>query len=278
MSAIITLRQREAVHILCDGAGYDSQGTVRAVMSKAFAIPHLSAVIATRGSAVALPFIGTRLSALFSSFDELVSGIETELPKIVDDSEEFFAISGATSTELAVIGWSDQDDCGKAFTIQTGDTSDTRAEYADFEQPEPYKLVDRPDAFALPAPSAEIMRAADFRGDVDIEKLVPEIDLLQIMQMQRESLIEFNGQEIHLVGGLALLSTVARGGTITQCVINRWPEDKIGELIQPEPITDWKQWRTALTIKNAGGIPAGMSRMKREMIERKARKGTLRAA
>jgi hypothetical protein len=27
MSALITLRQREAVHILCDGAGYDSEGT-----------------------------------------------------------------------------------------------------------------------------------------------------------------------------------------------------------------------------------------------------------
>jgi hypothetical protein len=122
------------------------------------------------------------------------------------------------------------------------------------------------------------MRAADFRGDTDIEKLIPEIDLLQIMQMQRESLIDYNGQDICAVGGLALLSTVARGGTITQRVIHRWPEDKIGELMQPQPITDWKQWRTALTIKSAGGIPAGMSRLKREMIERKARKGTLRAA
>jgi len=117
MSALITLRQREAVHILCDGAGYDTEGTVRAVMSKSFAIPHLSAVISTRGSAVALPLIGTRLSALFSSFDELVSGIEAELPKIVEDSETFFALSGAASTELAVIGWSDQNDSGMAFTI-----------------------------------------------------------------------------------------------------------------------------------------------------------------
>jgi hypothetical protein len=274
LSAIITLKQNNAVHLLCDGAGYDTEGTVRAVMSKAFAIPHLAAVIATRGSAVALPFMGTRLSALFSSFDELVSGIEAELPKIVGDSEALFELSGATSTELAVIGWSDK---SNSFTIQTGDATDTRDEYADFEQPEPFKLVCRPDAFALPAPSAEIMRAAEFRGDADIEKLVPEIDLLEIMELQRQSLIEFNGQEIHLVGGLALLSTVTRGGTITQRVIHRWA-DTIGRPIEPEEITDWKQWRTDLTIKNAGGFPPGMSRMKRDMIERKARKGTLRAA
>jgi hypothetical protein len=279
MSAIITLRQREAVHILCDGAGYDSEGTVRAVMSKAFAIPHLAAVIATRGSAVALPFLGTRLSALFSGFDELVSGIETELPQIVHDSEEFFAISGANSTELAVIGWSDQNDSGMAFTIQTGDANDTRAEYVDLEQPESFKLVERPDAFALPAPSAEIMRvAAHGFLDADIDKLVPAVDLLHIMEMQRQSLIEYNGQELYVVGGLALLSTVARGGTKTQRVIHRWQEDQIGELIEPTPIADWKAWRAALAIKNGGGIPAGTSRMKREMIERKARKGTLRAA
>jgi hypothetical protein len=279
MSAIITLRQREAVHILCDGAGYDSEGTVRAVMSKAFAIPHLAAVIATRGSAVALPLIGTRLSALFSSFDDLVSGIEAELPKIVEDSETFFALSGAASTELAVIGWSDQNNSGMAFTIQTGDVSDTRPEYADLEQPESFKLVERPDAFALPAPSAEIMRvAAHGFLDADIEKLVPAVDLLHIMEMQRQSLVEYNGLDIYVVGGLALLSTVTRGGTITQRVIHRWPEDRIGEDIRPEPIDDWKQWRTDLIVKNAGGSLVGMSRLKREMFERKARKGTLRAA
>jgi hypothetical protein len=274
MSAIITLCQREAVHILSDGAGYDSKGTVRAIMSKSFAIPHLSAVIATRGSAVSLPFIATRLSSLFSSFDELMLGIEAELPKIIDDSEELFAMSGSASTEIAVVGWSEKDDIGKAFTIQAGDVSETRAEYADVEHPESFKLVERPNAFALPAPSAEIMRKAEFRGDTNIEKLIPEIDLLQIMEMQRQSLIELNGQPTYVVGGLALLSTVARGGMITQRVIHRWP-DEIGEQILPVEIDDWKAWRQALTLKR---IPSGLSRLQRERFEKKAKKGTLRAA
>lgn len=279
MSALITLRQREAVHILCDGAGYDAEGTVRAIMSKSFAIPHLSAVISTRGPAIALPFIATRLSTLFSSFDELVSGIEAELPKIIEDAGALFAVSGAGSTEMALIGWSDQNDTGMAFTIQSGDASETRAEYADVEQPDSFKLVERLAAFAWPAPSAEIMRvAAHGFLDADIEKLVPAVDLLQIMEMQRQSLVEYNGLDIYVVGGLALLSTVSRGGTITQQVIHRWPEDRIGADIVPEPIDDWKQWRADLIIKNAGGSPAGMSRLKREMFERKARKGTLRAA
>jgi hypothetical protein len=278
MSAIITLRQREAVHLVCDGCGYDADGIVRAIMSKAIAIPHLSAVISTRGSAVALPFIATRLSTA-SSFDELISVIEAELPKIMDDAETFFEMSGATSTEMAVIGWSDQDDCGKAFTIQTGNASDTRDEYADAEQPEPYKLIERRADYIVPAPSAEIMSvAAHGFLDVNIEKLVPAVDLLQIMEMQRQSLVEYNDLDIHIVGGLALLSTVTRGGVITQRVIHRWPEDKIGQDIQPESIDDWKQWRTDLIIKNAGGSPVGMSRLRREMFERKAHKGTLRAA
>jgi hypothetical protein len=276
MSAFITLKQREAVHILCDGAGYDSSGLMRSLLSKAFAIPHLSAVIATRGPAVSLPFIATRLSTQFQSFDELVSGIGAELPNIIDDSEELFSMAGNPTTEMALIGWSEQDDTGKAFTIQTGEISELRAEYADAERPEPFQLLEHPNALASPAPDAEILRDAGFRNDTDIEKIIPEIDLLHIMEMQRQSLIEYNGQHIHLVGGMALLSTVARGGTITQRVIHRWP-DKIGQMIRAEEITNWKEWRTALTIKKAGGTD-GMSRMKREMIERKARKGTLRAA
>jgi hypothetical protein len=274
MSGLITLCQRDAVNLLVDGAGYDSGGIVRAVMSKAFAIPHLSAVIATRGSAVALPFVGTRLSALFSSFDELAAGVESELPKIIEDAEELFAMSGSASTEMAVVGWSEKDNTGKAFTIQTGDVSDTRDEYADSEQPESFKLIERPAAFVLPAPDAEIMQQADFRSDIDIEKLIPEIDLLQIMEMQRQSLIELNGQPTYVVGGLALLSTVARSGTITQRVIHRWP-DEIGEQILPVEIDDWKAWRNELAIRR---IPAGLSRLQRERYEKKAKKGTLRAA
>jgi hypothetical protein len=221
-----------------------------------------------------LPFIGTRISALFSSFDELVSGVEAELPKIIDDAEELFAMSGSASTEMAVVGWSEKGDIGKAFTIQTGDVSDTRDEYADVEQPDSFKLIERPAAFVLPAPSAEILQQADFRGDADIEKLIPEIDLLQILEMQRQSLIDLNGQPSYVVGGLALLSTVARGGTITQRVIHRWP-DEIGEPILPEEIDDWKAWRNELAIKR---IPTGLSRLQRERYEKKAKKGTLRAA
>jgi hypothetical protein len=48
--------------------------------------------------------------------------------------------------------------------------------------------------------------------------------------------------------------------------------NKIGELIGPRPI-DWAKWRAALE-----GPPAGMSRLKRQMMEKKQRKGTLRKA
>jgi hypothetical protein len=57
---------------------------------------------------------------------------------------------------------------------------------------------------------------------------------------------------------------------ITSRILHRWP-DEIGEKITPEPI-DWSKWRAA----RAPAIP--LSRLQRERMEKKARKGTLRAA
>jgi hypothetical protein len=59
---------------------------------------------------------------------------------------------------------------------------------------------------------------------------------------------------------------------ITSRILRRWP-DEIGEKITPEPI-DLRAWRAA----RAPAIPEGLSRLQRERMEKKLRKGTLRAA
>jgi hypothetical protein len=44
-----------------------------------------------------------------------------------------------------------------------------------------------------------------------------------------------------LPGGSALMTTVSEMG-VTQRVVRRWPEDKVGEVIVPHEI-DWAAWR-----------------------------------
>ncbi len=75
----------------------------------------------------------------------------------------------------------------------------------------------------------------------------------------------------HYIGGSAQLTTITPAG-VQQRILTRWKEDKIGELIRPRPI-DWAKWRAELE-----GPPAGLSRLKRQMMEKKLAKGKLRAA
>jgi hypothetical protein len=57
--------------------------------------------------------------------------------------------------------------------------------------------------------------------------------------------------------------------------LTRW-NDTIGEPITPEPI-DWVKWR-AEHLPSPLAPPPGLSRLQRERMEKKMRKGTLRAA
>jgi hypothetical protein len=54
--------------------------------------------------------------------------------------------------------------------------------------------------------------------------------------------------------------------------LTRW-NDKIGEPTTPEPI-DWARWRA----EHLPLPPPGLSRLRRERMEKKMRKGALRAA
>ena len=45
-----------------------------------------------------------------------------------------------------------------------------------------------------------------------------------------------------LPGGSAFMTTTVSEMGITQRVVHRWPEDKVGEVIVPQEI-DWAAWR-----------------------------------
>jgi hypothetical protein len=49
MSAVIVIRQTDAVHLVCDGASYKPDGTLLGITAKGFALPHLNCAIAFRG-------------------------------------------------------------------------------------------------------------------------------------------------------------------------------------------------------------------------------------
>ncbi len=137
------------------------------------------------------------------------------------------------------------------------------------------KLIRLPNAVSGPALSEKITKESGFTG-FDLSAPPDEvIERLHItIEAQRRD--EHPGLDRHFIGGFAQLTTITPTG-IEQRILTRWDEDKIGELIRPRPI-DWAKWREEHLQTKQPAIPAGLSPLRRRMLEKKQRKGTLRAA
>jgi hypothetical protein len=81
---------------------------------------------------------------------------------------------------------------------------------------------------------------------VEADDLVPEVDLLHMIEMQRNfpsplsMRTQFKEREQSNVGGYAQLTSIMRDG-ILQRVLVHWP-DQIGAPINPDKM-DWAKWR-----------------------------------
>ena len=56
--------------------------------------------------AAATAIMGSELAMIFSSFDELVAGIEQQLPTVVDAWQDTFDRCHTSVVDLLLIGWS----------------------------------------------------------------------------------------------------------------------------------------------------------------------------
>jgi hypothetical protein len=128
---------------------------------------------------------------------------------------------------------------------------------------EPFCLTELDDAHICPAVPAEKVQEL-CRGRTNVGQFDAVKDGLRILNAQRELRISVLPSEppVHVVGGLAMVSTVTRTD-VTQRVVHRWAEDCIGELITPT--------RPADVVP-----PVGMSKLQRDMWQRKQRKAQRR--
>jgi hypothetical protein len=280
MSAINVIRQRNAVHIISDAAVYDSDGVVQFFQPKAFSLPHLPAVLASRGPFRAGYLLGSALGAIFATFDDLVDGIEERLPEICEVFEDSLHDGHKDNIELYIVGWSAEREGPETYFLQTK-TNSFHTDYVPpsgdyYVNPAPFELVKLPEIVLGPFVTQDEAKASqaslnrDVRGPGDLD---PAVDGLRILEMQRQQRCTMGEVEAHWIGGFGLLSTVTKDG-VTQRVIGRW-DDEVGELIEPAPI-DWQAWNEAHPLKSPAP-PPGLSRLQRERMEKKIRKGTLRA-
>jgi hypothetical protein len=91
--------------------------------------------------------------------------------------------------------------------------------------------------------SKDELAAAAFPVHLQAKDLVPEVDMLHIMEMmRRKPCSRFPEEPARVaVGGHALLTTIGATG-VTQKLLAEYPDD-IGKPIKAPAPLDWKQWR-----------------------------------
>ena len=256
---------------MTDACAYTPGGILTAVnLSKCMAMPTLNAAVSSTGPSENSAMFCMGLMKRFASFDEIIEFGEEVLPGMFGDLADRFRGGDAIST-LYLIGWHDRQGRPAAYSMNLWTDDCSRTEQilensSSAASRERYKLREQLLA-GTPLPGRDLLDAAGFVIHEDDERFVPEIDLLHVLEVQRHEEIE----GAYWVGGAALLTSIDRLG-ITQRVVHRWAEDEIGKPIRPAPI-DWKQWRL-----NLDDPTAGMSKLQRDVWERKQRKAQRRGS
>lgn len=235
MTAIICVAQprHRLVHVLTDAAQY-REGAVVSFGNKSAPLSQWPGVITATGSAFNVTLFRSGLGEKFPTWDAMVAGAEPELPQMVRDydlmhSSVFLAgISKERGPEIYVF----DNDALLPDHI-------SKAEWeASPHYSAPYTLKKLPDVIMTPQVDVETVVAADFDG-IDVED-DPELvvwEMRKHLAMQRSMPLP---DGIGGIGGFAELTTVSAEG-VTQRIIERWPDDKIGAPLHHGPVS-WERW------------------------------------
>jgi hypothetical protein len=261
MTAINAVAHSTGAYLMTDSATYNQEGIVTRFSPKVVTFPHLSLAVAVTGAAVNGEHVA-RMIREFASYEEVMAGIAEAIREAWEC--EFFDVGDEEASHLHVTlaGWSQAKKCGEVCFVSTT------------EQPGyPAFTKSSSNAFLSPDIGEDGWKAIDVRGrDGKLIKCGPDEYLTKIIEYQRTMPWPVPGHAEtvkYIVGNSADLTVINAAG-ITQRVVLRWA-DKIGEPIDPSAAA-------AAAAIATPSIPEGLSRLQRERMEKKIRKGTLRAA
>jgi hypothetical protein len=258
VTAIICVAQLKhgLLHVLTDAALY-RDGAVVSFANKSAPLPQWPGIVTATGSAFNTILFRAGLAEKFATWDEMIAGAEGELPQMVKD----YGMSWST----VVLAGISKERGPEIYQFSNDALLPAHISQAEVDAcpyfGEPYKLMRLPDTIMTPPVSAETVIAANFEGiDVEADPELVTWSMRKHLAMQRAMPLP---DGVGGIGGFAELTTVSAEG-VTQCVIERWPEDKVGAPLHHGPI-DWTQW-------HADNPKPGMSRLRRDMAARKASK------
>lgn len=278
MSAINALVQRSSVHMITDGLSYHGGIPFSVDDQKTHLLSTWRAALAATGPALLGEFLAGEIARQFRSFDHVVSEGEQAIERLFRDYVNEYRNGDAVSS-LVLIGWHNGEDRPMALAMDmatVGEKLKWVERHGTGSSPEHrFKLLELKEIAMPPATLSQLQAASyTFR---DYDAMDPETDLLHLLEIQRRILVDGH----YYVGGQALLTSIDKTG-VRQRIIHRWDEDEPGKPITPRSI-NWKTWladhsrdRTERTLEAAGINLSGLSRLQRERMWKKAKKGTLR--
>jgi hypothetical protein len=251
------LRQRDCIHLAVDAAAYFVSGKVAGFREKCRAIPALHCAVTTLGPSLWQDIIVDAIADNFTSFDDMRAGIEPLIEEIFEAHSTSVSDGGhEVWGDAWIIGWSEQRQAPEGFTIcfRHLDEWNRMVAAGDTVARRPFR-IDPLGSLGLnwhPHPTAQELFEARFPIPLnETDRLIPEIDLLQLMEIQRRLPFDKVGGGAYCIGGFALLTSVDRNG-VSQRRIHEWP-DEVGKIIEPGPPPDWAKWRAererALEVK-----------------------------
>jgi hypothetical protein len=237
VTAINVLVQNKSASILTDGLLYgDKTNVIQLDFAKCLPIEGSNACVAAAGPA-GFAYLVAGVAENYR-FNDLVRRTGAFFNELFD----IYAKNNACETKFAnlvLAGWLEEEDRPAAFIIDViaaGAEIETRLQGK--INGEPFRELTELPIITIPAPDIDLIKSTGWPVGVDLGEMDPERELLHIAEVQRQ---QVKGGSRVLVGGQATLTTITKAG-LTQRIVHTWPEDKVGEPIQPAPI-DWAAWR-----------------------------------
>jgi hypothetical protein len=108
VTAINIIKQKNAVHMLTDGASWFFNGGVGPACCKAWPIPHLRAVVSGRGPRLGPMLMADFLNTAGRSYDEMKSNATAMARELFEcHGEALIGNPFGQKAEFVVAGWSD---------------------------------------------------------------------------------------------------------------------------------------------------------------------------
>lgn len=240
MSAVNVIVQRSAVHVMTDGLLYINGEVAGVDFCKCVPLKGKRAVVSGFGPAGFL-YLAATIFDDYPSFDAIVSLGSAYFDELFNQ----YLKQGNGDVGVAALifaGWKETENRPACYAIEfeaVGAKSEwVRRNNPNAREEDTCRALAELPMIAAPMPAVEDLTSSGWPIGIDPDSRDVELDLLHLIELQRRKVMD-DGK--CYVGGEALLTTI-RVDSVSQRVVHRWDEDKIGKQVVPLPI-DWTIWR-----------------------------------